>query len=80
MEADTVTEESVAKVQKLNALAQERGQSMAQMALAWILKDSRITSVLIGVSRPEQITDSIRCLENYQFSNEELQRIENILV
>lgn len=79
IEADAVTEESVAKVRQLNKLAQERGQTVAQMALAWILKDSRITSVLIGVSKPEQITDSIQCLANYQFSKEELDRIEKIL-
>lgn len=79
IEADAVTEASVAKVQQLNVLAEERGQSVAQMALAWILKDPRITSVLIGVSKPEQITDSIQCLANYSFSNEELERIEKIL-
>ncbi|MEJ7684114.1 MAG: aldo/keto reductase [Segetibacter sp.] len=43
-------------------------QSLAQMALAWVVKEPRITSVLIGVSRPEQVTDSIRCLENYSFT------------
>ena len=60
-------------------VARQRGQSLAQMALAWILKDPRITSVLIGVSKPEQVLDSLQCLKNYKFSDEELQRIENIL-
>lgn len=79
IEADAVTEESVAKVKQLNVIAEERGQNLAQMALAWILKDERVTSVLIGASRPEQITDSIQCLQNYKFSTEELQRIDTIL-
>lgn len=79
MEKDQITEETLAKVRALNKLAEERGQSLAQMALAWVLKDKRITSVLIGVSRPEQITDSIQCLANYNFSSEELNRIETIL-
>jgi len=79
MEEDAITESSVAKVQKLNIVAEERGQSLAQMSLAWILKDPRVTSVLLGVSKPEQVVDSIKCLQNYQFSSEELRRIENIL-
>lgn len=79
MEENAVTEEKIAKVRQLNELAQERGQSLAQMALAWVIKDPGITSVLIGVSKPEQVTDSIQCLANYHFSKEELQRIEKIL-
>ncbi len=79
MEEDAVTEEKIGKVRRLNEIAQQRGQSLAQMALAWVLKDPRITSVLIGVSKPEQVTDSIQCLANYKFSQEELQKIENIL-
>lgn len=79
MEEDQITEDKIGKVQQLNNLAKERGQSLAQMALAWVVKDPRITSVLIGVSRPEQVTDSIRCLENYSFSQDELDKINNIL-
>ena len=79
MEEDAITEANINKARELNKLAQERGQSLAQMALAWVLKDPRITSVLIGVSKPEQVTDSIQCLANYNFSQEELTRIENIL-
>ena len=60
-------------------MAEERGQNLAQMALAWILKDKRISSVLIGVSKPEQVLDSIRCLDNYSFTPEELNRINGIL-
>ena len=74
-----ITEERLGKIRQLHALALERGQTLAQMALSWILKDPRITSVLIGASRPEQLEDSLQCLENTSFSNEELQRIETIL-
>ena len=74
-----VSQEKINRVRELNILAEERGQNLAQMALAWILKDKRISSVLIGVSKPEQVLDSIRCLENYSFTNEELTRINNIL-
>jgi len=79
IDKDQVSVEKINKVRKLNELALERGQNLAQMALAWILKDKRITSVLIGVSRPEQVADSIRCLENYSFTAEELSRINSIL-
>ncbi len=79
LEEGQITEATIEKVKKLNEIAQERGQNLAQMALAWILKDPRITSVLIGVSKPAQVLDSIQCLKNYQFSEEELERIENIL-
>ena len=74
-----VTAERVEKVKRLNDLAIRREQTLAQMALAWILKDKRITSVLIGVSRPEQLTDSLQCFRNTWFSTDELQTIEEIL-
>lgn len=74
-----ITPEKIEKVKKLNDLAVKRDQTLAQMALAWILRDKRITSVLIGVSRPEQITDSLQCFRNTWFSAEELEVIENIL-
>lgn len=80
IEENAVTEATLEKVRRLNALAEERGQSLAQMALAWILKDKRVTSVLIGVSRPEQVTDSIKCIENYAFTAEELNLINKILM
>ncbi|HEY8780350.1 MAG TPA: L-glyceraldehyde 3-phosphate reductase [Mucilaginibacter sp.] len=79
IEEDAITHEKIAKVIKLNELALKRGQDLAQMALAWILKDDRITSVLIGVSKPEQVTDSIKCLENLSFSADELNSINSIL-
>jgi len=79
IDEDQVSDEKIKKVLQLNEIALERGQNLAQMALAWILKDQRITSVLVGVSKPEQLLDSIRCIENYSFSNQELNKINNIL-
>jgi L-glyceraldehyde 3-phosphate reductase len=79
IDEDQVSDEKINKARQLNVLAEERGQNLAQMALAWILKDQRISSVLIGVSKPEQVLDSIRCLENYAFTDEELDRINQIL-
>lgn len=80
IQANEISEENLDKVKKLNELAKQRNQSLAQMALAWILKDERITSVVIGVSKPEQVTDSLQCLDNYRFSENELNTIENILL
>ncbi len=74
-----VTNDKIAKIGQLNDLAITRGQDLAQMALSWILKDSRITSVLIGVSKPDQVTDSLRCLDNITFSDDELNKINKIL-
>jgi L-glyceraldehyde 3-phosphate reductase len=79
LQESAVTEQTVGKIKKLNELAIKREQTLAQMALAWILKDKRITSVLIGVSKPEQVTDSLQCFRNTWFSPEELQTIEAIL-
>lgn len=74
-----ITDETIGKVKKLGALAAERGQSLAQMALAWILRDGDITSVLIGASRPSQILDNIGMIGNTEFSAEERKRIDEIL-
>jgi L-glyceraldehyde 3-phosphate reductase len=60
-------------------MAKGRGQSLAQMALAWVLKDKRITSVIIGASKSSQVIDSIQCIKNPHFSTDELQQIEEIL-
>jgi L-glyceraldehyde 3-phosphate reductase len=79
IEEDAVSEDTINKVRQLNELAEARGQNLAQMALAWILKDPRITSVLIGASKPAQVLDSIGCLANYSFSDEELSKINSIL-
>lgn len=79
LKEESITEESLGKIRRLNTLAQERGQSLAQMALAWLLKDDRITSVLLGVSRSSQLIESLKCLENTHFNVEELAAIEKIL-
>jgi L-glyceraldehyde 3-phosphate reductase len=79
IDEDQVSDEKIKKVLQLNTIAEERGQNLAQMALAWILKDQRISSVLLGVSKPEQLLDSIDSLKNYSFTEEELNRINQIL-
>lgn len=79
LKEESITQESLDKIRRLNVLAQEREQSLAQMALAWLLKDDRVTSVLLGVSRPGQLVDSLKCLGNTKFSAEELAAIEKIL-
>lgn len=79
LEASGLTPETLNKVKQLNEVAKQRGQSLAQMALAWVLKDQRITSVIIGASKPEQVSDSIQCLQNLQFTQEELNLIDGIL-
>jgi len=76
---NNLTEEKLGQIRRLNDIAQQRNQSLAQMALSWILKDPRVTSVLIGASRPAQLTDSLKCLENTVFNEEELKLIEGIL-
>ena len=79
LKQDQITEEVLNKIKALNNIAVERNQSLAQMALAWLLKDERVTSVLIGASSSAQLLDSVACLNNLQFSAEELNRIESIL-
>ena len=76
---DNITKEIINKVKLLNNLAKKRGQSLAQMALAWLLKDNRITSVLIGARTVEQLKDNLGTLENPEFSQEELTKTEKIL-
>ena len=71
-------EKRLNQIQQLNNLAVRRGQSLAQMALAWILRDGQVTSVLIGASRPSQMLDNIGALENTGFSEEELKLIEEL--
>lgn len=79
LQKDQVTPEVIYKVQKLNGIAEKRGQSLAQMAVSWILKDDRITSVLVGVSSKEQLLDNLGALTNLNFTSSELQEIETIL-
>lgn len=72
-------DETVATVKKLNEVASRRGQSLAEMALAWNLREPEVASVLIGASRPEQIADNVAALNNLAFSDEELKEIDQIL-
>jgi L-glyceraldehyde 3-phosphate reductase len=74
-----ITDDKLAKVNKLNEIAQSRGQTLAQMALAWILRHESMTSVLIGASKVEQIEDAVGTLNRLDFSSDELQQIELIL-
>ena len=74
--AEQVEEEKLEQIRALNAIAAARGQTLAEMALAWILKDGQVTSVLIGASRPEQILDNIKALDNTTFTAEELEAID----
>lgn len=80
LKADGVKPEAIAKVRKLQAIAQSRGQSTAQLALAWVLRRGQITSALIGASRPEQITENVAALKNQTFTDDELRAIDAALV
>ncbi|MBC6605905.1 L-glyceraldehyde 3-phosphate reductase [Hymenobacter sp. BT188] len=79
LKEDQLTPERLDQIRRLHQLAQQRNQSLAQMALAWVLKDPRVTSVLIGASRPAQLQDSLQCLHSPEFSTEQLRTIEEIL-
>lgn len=75
-----VNEERMNIVLQLNGMASQRGQTLAQFALSWILKDDEITSVLIGASRPSQIEDCVKCIANTHFTEEELKKIDEISI
>jgi L-glyceraldehyde 3-phosphate reductase len=79
LKIEDVTAQKISKAKKLNEIASKRNQSLAQMAVAWLLKDPRVTSVLIGVSKVEQLDDNLKTLNNLNFSDEELKKIELIL-
>ena len=79
LKREQVTADRLARVRRLQELAQARGQTLAQMALAWVLRHSEVTSALIGASRREQIDDAVGALQALKFASEELQTIENIL-
>ena len=80
LNSDQLTEEKMVKVHQLNQLATERGQKLSQMALAWVLRGDRVTSVLIGASKTSQIDDAVAMLANRQFSAQQLAQIEAILM
>jgi L-glyceraldehyde 3-phosphate reductase len=73
---DMITPEALQHVSSLNAMAQERGQSLAQMAIAWVLRDARVTSALIGASSVKQLDENLAALENLDFSDDELAQID----
>jgi L-glyceraldehyde 3-phosphate reductase len=72
-------EATMEKVQKLNKIAKERGQSLAEMAVAWVLRDPRVTSALVGTSKVSQVDDNVAALKNLKFSAEELKKIDGVL-
>lgn len=76
LKASQLTEEKLESIRMLNEIAKERGESLAQMALKWVLKDHVVTSVLIGASKPSQILDNLKVLESADFTEEELKRID----
>lgn len=79
LKADQVTEDKVEKARQLNEIAARRGQTLAEMALVWVLKDERMTSVIVGTSSVKQLADNLHALDNPGFTNEELAEIERIL-
>ena len=79
LKPEDITPELRGRLVKLNGLAKARGQSLAQMALAWVLRGGRVTSVLIGASKPQQIDDCVEAFRNTEFSAEELRRIDQSL-
>jgi L-glyceraldehyde 3-phosphate reductase len=79
LKVSQITPEVLAKIRALNELAEGRGQSLARMAIAWLLKDARVTSVLIGASSVTQLEDNLMALQNTGFSPDELEKIEKIL-
>ena len=79
LKKEQLTETKLQQIQALNAIAEQRGESLAQMALKWVLKDDVVTSVLIGASKPEQILDNIKVIDSADFSEEELQKIDEIV-
>ncbi|MCL1034119.1 aldo/keto reductase [Elizabethkingia anophelis] len=79
LQKNDITEERLQQITALNNLAQEREQTLAQMAIAWLLKDKRVTSVLVGASSVEQLLQNLESINNLDFSQNELQQIEEIL-
>ena len=76
LNSSAITEETLAKIRGLSEIAKRRGQTLAEMALSWILKDGEVTSVLIGASKPSQILDNIKATDNTSFTKEELEEID----
>jgi len=79
LKKEQITEDYIRKVKQLNEIATSRGQSLAQMALAWVLRDGKVTSALIGASRVSQIEENVAALNHLEFTKEELEQIDSIL-
>ena len=79
LKESAITDEMTAKIRGLNDIASARGQTLAQMALAWVLKDEPVTSVIIGASKPEQILDNVKAIENLTFTPDEINAIDKML-
>jgi L-glyceraldehyde 3-phosphate reductase len=79
LKKDTLTDEVLKKIKALNGLAIERGQTLAEMSLAWLLKDNMVTSVIIGASSVKQLSDNLKSVKNTTFSPEELEKIKRII-
>ena len=80
LKKENFTDEKIGQIRRLNALAAERGESLAQMALKWVIKDQVVTSVLIGASKPEQILENLKVLDRAPFTEEELKKIDEISI
>lgn len=78
LKKENLTETKLEQIRELNAIAEQRGQTLAEMALAWILRDGKVCSVLIGASKPSQIEDNVKALQNLTFSEDELKQIDDI--
>ncbi len=79
LKESALSRERMEQIQRLNAMARERGQSLAQMALAWLLQNKTVTSVLIGASKKEQIMENLEAVKNLEFTEKELETIEHIV-
>lgn len=79
LQREQVTEQLIDKVRQLNEIALQRGQTMAEMALAWVLRDDRVTSLIVGARNVDQLGDNLKALDHLSFSQEELHRIDTIL-
>ncbi len=80
LKESAITPEKLEKIKALSTIAERRGQTLAEMALAWVLKDGVVTSVLIGASKPSQILDNIKAIQNTSFSAEELEEIDELSI
>jgi L-glyceraldehyde 3-phosphate reductase len=74
---DLITKDNIHRIHELNVIAERRGQTLAQMAIAWVLRDPRVTSALVGARTPEQLADTLKSLKNLNFSVEELNEIDS---